>query len=75
MAAESLPAPLKPLHHPACRPGLAINDSVEVWVGELYRAAKLVAEEQARHGNTPNSCTLLPLTPSMLQPLVVCYCL
>jgi hypothetical protein len=28
------------------RPGLALGSSVEVWVGELYRAARLLAKEK-----------------------------
>lgn len=29
-------------------PGLAVGDSVELWLGEIYRAIRLIAEEQAR---------------------------
>lgn len=29
-------------------PGLAVGDSVELWLGEIYRAIKLVAGEKAR---------------------------
>lgn len=35
------------------RPGLAVGQTVEVWVGELFRVAQLVAEEQVTLGPVP----------------------
>lgn len=33
---------------PSCRPGLALGDSVELWLGEIYRAVPLLAQEEVR---------------------------
>lgn len=33
-----------------CRPGLALGDRVELWLGEIYRAVPLVAHEEVRRG-------------------------
>eukprot|EP00887_Chlorella_sp_A99_P005592 scaffold1.g5592.t1 len=45
------------------RPGLALNDSLVVWTGELFRAAALQAEEQVELGGLP----LLRLRPDPSQ--------
>lgn len=34
--------------HPSRRPGLALGDSVELWLGEIYRAVPLLAQEEVR---------------------------
>lgn len=48
------------------RPGLKLNDSVHVWVGDLYRATRLIAAEEV----VANGVPLLRLRPdpSILRP-------
>ncbi|KAL4431087.1 hypothetical protein ABPG75_006343 [Micractinium tetrahymenae] len=48
------------------RPGLKLNDSVHVWVGDLYRATQLIAAEEVNANGVP----LLRLRPdpSILKP-------
>ncbi len=42
---SSLPAHVV---NPLYRPGLALGDRVELWLGEIYRAVTLVAQEEVR---------------------------
>jgi len=41
---------------PSCRPSLKLNDTLYAWVGELFRAVRLIAREQA---SSWLSCTWL----------------
>ncbi|KAL4421970.1 hypothetical protein ABPG77_010993 [Micractinium sp. CCAP 211/92] len=48
------------------RPGLKLNDSVHVWVGDLYRATRLIAAEQVIAHGVP--LVRLRPDPAILSP-------